>query len=128
MIISLYVAGYGVPFFQIRLRCKEVNLPEGDRHSMALIFCFLMQIWMVEDLRSSLKILYNKQILVNEWNFLSKLNCKTSYEFLHRSYLIFYVNSIDVKRNVNNFTIFTYTVYPWIKGFNNPLNPLNQWS
>ena len=73
---------------------------------MALIFCFLMQIWMVEDLRSSLKILYNKQILLNEWNFLSKLNCKTSYEFLHRCYLIFYVNLIDVKRNVNNFTIF----------------------
>ena len=74
---------------------------------MALIFCFLMQIWMVWDLKSSLKILYNKQIIVNEWTFLSKLNCKTSYEFLHRCYLILYGNSIDAKRNVNSFTIFT---------------------
>ena len=107
MLIYSYDVGYRIPFFHIRPRFKYVNLPGRDRLSMALIFCFLMQIWMVWDLKSSLKILYNKQVIVNEWNCLSKLKYKTTYQFLHRCYLILYGNSIDVKRNVNSFTIFT---------------------
>ena len=43
---------------------------------------------------------------MNEWNCLSKLNYKTTYQFLHRCYIILYGNSIDVKRNVNSLTIF----------------------